>query len=297
MKKLVPLKSIYAFVAVAETGSMTDAAEVLYVSHSAVSQAIKALEAQLNRPLFRRVGRRVELNAAGRKYYRQVAPALSQIVEASESLAREASSNRLTLNMVNSLALHWWIPRVPDFQQVAPQIDVRISTLNHVFDLEQEGVDVALIHGQPEDWPGYHCEKLGDDALIMICSPHLLAQSQEGPEQLLSRYPAIYVTNPRRQDDWQLWCQASEISAPPSQKNLTFSTSVQAVQATIRQLGVLITHQQFVRDEIEQGMLTQVGRAVIHPQRHFYLVCSPDRLKQESIQVLRSWLRGEFARS
>ncbi|MFA0284118.1 LysR family transcriptional regulator, partial [Vibrio sp. 10N.222.55.F12] len=38
MKKLVPLKSVYAFIAVAETGSMTDAARVLYVSHSAVSQ-------------------------------------------------------------------------------------------------------------------------------------------------------------------------------------------------------------------------------------------------------------------
>ncbi|WP_411020943.1 LysR family transcriptional regulator, partial [Salmonella sp. ZJHZ21_0176] len=67
MKKLVPLKSVYAFVAVAETGSMTEAAHVLYVSHSAVSQAIKSLEQQVNKPLFQRVGRRVVLNAAGKR--------------------------------------------------------------------------------------------------------------------------------------------------------------------------------------------------------------------------------------
>ena len=44
MKRPIPLKSVYAFVAVAETGSMTDAAQLLSVSHSAISQSIKNLE-------------------------------------------------------------------------------------------------------------------------------------------------------------------------------------------------------------------------------------------------------------
>lgn len=51
MKKLAPLKSIHSFVAVAETGSMTDAALQLNVSHSAVSQAIKSLEHQVGQPV------------------------------------------------------------------------------------------------------------------------------------------------------------------------------------------------------------------------------------------------------
>lgn len=298
MRKLIPLKSIYAFVAVAETGSMTEAADVLSVSHSAVSQAIKSLEGQLNLPLFRRVGRRVELNHEGRKYYRKVAPALTQIVEASESLAREGQGNRLTLNMVNSLALHWWIPRVPDFQQLAPHIDIRISNLIQVFDLDREGVDVALLHGKPDEWQNYYCEKLGEDELIMVCSPHLLDQSaQVAPELLLSRYPAIYAANPRRINDWQVWCQVNQMSVPSQQKNLTFTASVQAVQATIRRLGVLITHKQFVRDDIKHGMLVQIGEPVPNPYQDFYFVCTPEKLKLESVMMLRNWLKGEFAKS
>lgn len=108
---------------------MTDAARVLYVSHSAVSQAIKSLEQLVNKPLFKRVGRRVVLNAAGKRYYRKVAPALEQVIEATEELARTPNDHRITLNMVNSLAMHWWIPRVPDFQAFAPSLDIRISTL------------------------------------------------------------------------------------------------------------------------------------------------------------------------
>jgi len=51
MIKSAPLKSLYTFIAVAETGSMVLAAEQLSISHSAVSQSIKALELQLNIPL------------------------------------------------------------------------------------------------------------------------------------------------------------------------------------------------------------------------------------------------------
>lgn len=117
MRKLVPLKSIYAFVAVAESGSMTEAAQLLSVSHSAISQAIKSLESQVNKPLFDRIGRHVYLNTEGKKkYYRKVAPALEQIVDATEALMHDQNSQRITLNMVNSLALHWWIPRMPRFK-------------------------------------------------------------------------------------------------------------------------------------------------------------------------------------
>ena len=161
MRKLIPLKSLYTFVAVAETGSMTEAAQVLSVSHSAVSQAIKSLESQLNQPLFNRVGRSVTLNSAGQKYYRKVAPALEQIVDATESMLVSHNSNRLTLNMINSLALHWWIPRVPTFQAFAPNVDIRISTLTGAFSLEAEGVDVALIHGFQREWQGVLLRKIG----------------------------------------------------------------------------------------------------------------------------------------
>ncbi|KMV28479.1 LysR family transcriptional regulator [Photobacterium swingsii] len=308
MRKLVPLKSIYAFVAVAEMGSMTEAADVLCVSHSAISQAIKALEKQIGQPLFNRTGRRVELNQAGRKYYRKVAPALEQIVEATEELVDIHHDKHLTINMVHSLALHWWIPRVPDFQQAMPELDVRISNILGSFELEREGVDIALIHGKPNEWEDYYCEKLGDDELIMVCSPQLIELATSPPlkkalksphlidsaKRLLSHFPPIFVTNDRRKHDWQVWCEANGIELPLQQNNLTFSASIQAVQATIRRLGVLITHRQFVRDDITHGVLAEIGPSVLNPYQDYYFVCPPDKLRRETALMLRAWLREQF---
>ncbi|MFB1052566.1 LysR substrate-binding domain-containing protein [Vibrio diabolicus] len=295
MRKLVPLKSIYAFVAVAESGSMTEAAQILSVSHSAVSQAIKSLETQVNKPLFDRVGRQVQLNADGKKYYRKVAPALEQIVDATEALIQDQSLQRITLNMVNSLALHWWIPRMSSLQDFAPQLDVRLSNLSGRFNLEQEGIDAALVHGNSEEWQDYYCEKLSEDELVLVCSPELIAKTNDSNiAQLLKQYPIIEVTNERRKNDWNVWQNATGILRPKSKKPITFNMSIQAVQATTRRLGLLVTHRLFVKDDIKYGQLIELGKPVINPNQQFYFVCPPHKLKLESFHLLRSWLQQSF---
>ena len=296
MRKLVPLKSIYAFVAVAESGSMTEAAQILSVSHSAVSQAIKSLETQVNKPLFDRVGRQVQLNADGKKYYRKVAPALEQIVDATEALIQDQNLQRITLNMVNSLALHWWIPRMSSLQDFAPQLDVRLSNLSGRFNLEQEGIDAALVHGNTEEWQDYYCEKLSEDELVLVCSPELIAKTNDSNiAQLLKQYPIIEVTNERRKNDWNVWQNATGVLRPKSKKPITFNMSIQAVQATTRRLGLLVTHRLFVKDDIKYGQLIELGKPVINPNQQFYFVCPPHKLKQEAFHLLRSWLRQEFS--
>lgn len=297
MRKILPLKSIYAFVAVAETGSMTEAAKALNVSHSAISQSIKSLETQLGQPLFQRVGRQVQLNSQGRKYYKDVSPALETIVNATEAIIHPPSSNRITLNMINSLAIRWWVPKVEEFQQYAPEIDIRLSNLIGAFDLDQESVDVAIIHGKTEEWQGYYCEKLGDDELVLVCSPDLLELEKDNylsPDTLIKRYPAIYADNLRRKGDWNTWCQTYQLPVPQKRRNLSFITSVQAVQAAIRRLGVLVTHRLFVRDDIKHGLLVEIGAPVKNPHQDFYFACQPDKLRQDSVLTLRSWLREEF---
>ncbi|MGV2986005.1 LysR substrate-binding domain-containing protein [Vibrio sp. E150_011] len=295
MKKYAPLKSIYAFVKVAETGSMSRAAEQLNVTHSAVSQSIKALESQLATQLFRRVGRHIELNSNGQQYYREVAPAIEKILEANEAMLNSEASNRLTINMVNSLALHWWIPRVPSLQIAAPQLDIRISNRVGAFSLEMEGVDVALIHDSIDEWQDYVCEKLADDELILVCSPTVLNNNPSiSVEQIIASYPAISVANNRRKHDWQIWCEAYQLLLPTSPNNLTFNASVQAIHATIRNLGVLVTHRQFVKDDIDHGLLVEIGVAVANPVQAFYFACAPDKLKSDSVIALRNWLRQEF---
>lgn len=275
---------------------MTEAANLLSVSHSAISQAVKNLESLIGQPLFQRIGRQVQLNAIGQRYYNDVAPALKAIIAATESVTQQPQSNRITVNMVNSLAMHWWVPRVGDLQQYAPNIDIRLSNLIGSFDLNQEGVDVAIIHGKNDEWQDYYCEKLGDDELLLVCSPELLDSFEASPSaaDLLARYPAIYAENLRRKMDWSVWCEGNSLPVPKQNKNLNFIASIHAVQAAIRKLGILVTHRLFVRDDIKHGMLVEVGTPVNNPHQEFFFVCRPEKLRNENVVTLKSWLQKEF---
>ncbi|MCQ8200664.1 LysR family transcriptional regulator, partial [Vibrio parahaemolyticus] len=75
--------------------------------------------------------------------------------------------------MENSWALLWWIPRMPRLQTYAPLLVVRLSNLSGRFNLEQEGVDAALVHGNPVAWQDYYCEKLSEEELVVGGSPDL----------------------------------------------------------------------------------------------------------------------------
>lgn len=187
------------------------------------------------------------------------------------------------------------IPRVTNLQQFAPDLDIRISNLVGSFNLEREGVDIAIIHGTTDEWQDYYCEKLGDDELVMVCSSNIYDALHCA--ELLSvalNQPIIMVNNERRKHDWDIWCQAHALALPTLHNNLTFNTSVQAIHAAIRGLGVLVTHKLFVKDEIEQGLLSQVGKPILNPFHAFYFACLPDKLKYPSITTLQTWLKAEF---
>ncbi len=294
-KSAPPLKSLYTFVAVADCGSMTAAAKTLNVSHSAVSQSIKTLESQLNTQLFKRIGRQVELNREGHQYYKKIAPAIAQILQASEALSAPKNSNRIMLNMVNSLALHWWIPKVDQFQKDAPHIDIRISSLPFVFDLDNEGIDVALIHGNKEEWNNYYFEHLADDELILVCSPTLLERANtRDPLKLIEQFSAIYVTNPRRKDDWEIWAKAMKVMPPKRKPNLSFDATIQSMQAARNGLGILVTHKEFALNDLNAGVLMQISSEVLHPSKAFYFACNPEQLNKESVITLKDWLTKMF---
>lgn len=128
MRKLVPLKSIYAFVAVAESGSMTEAAQLLSVSHSAISQAIKSLESQVNKPLFDRIGRHVYLNTEGKKILPQSRASVRTNRRCNRSTDARSELSTHYAKHGEFLGTALVDPTYATLQAYAPQLDVRLST-------------------------------------------------------------------------------------------------------------------------------------------------------------------------
>jgi LysR family glycine cleavage system transcriptional activator len=154
MADFPPVASLRSFEAVARLGSVTQAAHEMSVTHSAVSQHIKQLEALVGVSLFIRHGRGVRITEEGRLYALQIREALQHIADATRMVQIKPRTMEVTLATLPSFGCHWLLPRLARFQARHPQIAVRLLTSLAVVNLQQEGIDLAIRMGQG-DWEGW----------------------------------------------------------------------------------------------------------------------------------------------
>ncbi|MGN6580777.1 MAG: LysR substrate-binding domain-containing protein [Bordetella sp.] len=146
----IQLPALAAFAAVARHGSFTRAAGETGVSPSALSQSVRALEAQLKIRLFNRTTRRVALTEAGAQFFERVRPALAELADAIEALDetrdRPAGTLRVTLpRIANELLV---LPHLGEFTQRYPQIRLELALDDGFTDLVAQGFDAGIRLGQ-----------------------------------------------------------------------------------------------------------------------------------------------------
>ena len=171
------LGSIELFCKAAELGGFTSAATALGVTPAAVSRSVGRLEARLGARLFVRTTRQIKLTDDGRLYYQQCQQALQQIAEASRVVAGQqaAPSGVLRISAPTTYAHHRLFPLLPRFMAAHPQVRVEISVCNRNIDFVEDGFDLAIRLGTPQD-SRLVARKLEDATLGVFAAPSYIAQ-------------------------------------------------------------------------------------------------------------------------
>src|SRR5215831_6648305 len=142
-KDLPSLDLLKGFEAAARNLSFTKAAHELFVTQSAISRQVKALEEQLGVQLFRRRHRELLLTDAGQALYKAAGEVLRVLQETAAKLSGRGGG-MLTVTTTISFASLWLVPRLARFRAQHPEIDVRIAATNDIMDMDRDGIDVAI---------------------------------------------------------------------------------------------------------------------------------------------------------
>ncbi|HEY5363518.1 MAG TPA: LysR family transcriptional regulator [Aestuariivirga sp.] len=134
------------FHAVAEAGSFTHAGHELLLSQSAVSRQVSALEADLKVPLFHRHARGLILTEQGEVLYRTANDVLGRLAEVKTRLmdSKEKPSGDLRITTTVGLGSVWLTPRIKEFMELYPDINVVLLLENRELDLSMREADVAI---------------------------------------------------------------------------------------------------------------------------------------------------------
>lgn len=181
-----PLQSYSAFVRSFEAGSFSAVARELGISQSAVSKQIASLEASLGVQLFTRTTRKLQPTTEALNLYDHVRQLLDA-VETLRSARGEQSPARGTLRITLPTALgrHRICPRLPDFLQQNPMVDVEALLTDEVLDLVEEGIDLAVRIGTLSP-STLMARPWGLMDQVVVASPTYLAQRRapESPSDL-----------------------------------------------------------------------------------------------------------------
>jgi LysR family glycine cleavage system transcriptional activator len=288
--RLPSLNGLRAFEAAARHLSFTLAASELNVTQTAISHQIRRLEEELGIRLFIRQNRALALTPEARDYLPGVRAAFNDLRLATDRLLRKDDDKVLTVSTLASLAAKWLLPRLADFQEANPDIDVRITTSTSLVDFQRDDVDAAIRYGRGQ-WPGVRADWLMADELFPVCSPSLLRGDKplRQPEDLRG-YPLLHTSN-ANSDDWRLWLTAAGLPADiAKQPGITFDMIFMTIQAAIDGIGVAMGRTSYVRDDITKGRLVVPFKIALPADAGFYLVSPEGRREAPKLAAFRQWM-------
>lgn len=282
-----PLNALRAFEATARHLSVKNAAEELCVTPGAVSQLLKTLELNLGVKLFHRVNRGIFLTDIGQAYLPPVRNAFRQIIEASSRIASVEETGILTVSVTSFFASAWLVPRLTQFQNNNPEIDLRVVTNNQLVDFSRDGVDVAIRHGLGV-YPGLASHRVLAVDIVPVAAPKLVDRlGRPASPADLTRWPHVHDAERKA---WHRWFQSQGVEEVGPLRGPSFDDSGLLVKAVLAGQGVGLLPAAMVATELAQGQLVRVADITLLEDFAYYLVYPEARHDRPKIAAFRRWI-------
>ncbi|MFW8567153.1 LysR substrate-binding domain-containing protein [Orrella sp. 11846] len=286
MRKGIPnLGALQAFEATARLGSFSRAADELSLTHSAVHRQVSSLEQRLGVALFVRVRRRITLTEQGEQYATRIRQHLEQISKDTFSLMSEAElGSRLHLAVLPTLAAHWLIPRLPDFQRHHSSVSVSLSLRTLPFQFGDHPFDAAIYHSRAF-WPGTVGVCLFDEeALLPVCAPFL-----KPAEQMPAKLTHLHLNS--RQSAWRDWyAQAGLEYQPQVEAGPRYEVFTMVLAGAKAGLGVGLVPRFLAQDALDRGELVLTSDVTLPVPESYYFGYPAHSEPSDSLRAFEAWL-------
>lgn len=298
-KAIPPLNNLHTFSIAAKHLSFSKAAHEMSVTQAAVSQQIRLLEERLGFALFQRLHRQLKLTKEGKALQTPVNLAVNQISDALELLRKDDLSGVLTVSTLPSLAMKWLIPRLAEFNQTYPDIDVHIHADIALTNFRTDIDDLAIRYGHQED-NDLQATKLMAEEVFLVASPSLLKGKYPLKKMTDIKHHTLlhdsvdchleaYGYTTLREINWQYFSEILGVDVTQN-KNLTFTQAHLVLQAAGEGQGVAIARSALVADDLQSGRLVKIYPSKVIKSPGYHIVYPKAYANRKKIQVFEKWL-------
>ncbi len=283
----LPLNALRAFEAVAAHLSFTAAAHALNVTTAAVSSHIKSLEEFLETPLFVRHSRSVRLTPQGARLLPGVQRGMGELTRAVDQLRQDRTSGLLNISLLGSFLQKWLLPRLGDFYQKSPDVDLRFSASRELVDFMHTDFHAAVRYGGGQ-WADLRAEKMLDDWVFPVASPALLAKLGEirtlGD---LNKYPLLHSAS----EPWVDWLRRVGGDTTRVERGPVMDDSASLLTAAEQGHGLALARWSLVAGDLASGRLVRPSSQSVRQHNAYYFVAPNHHFDLPKVIRFRDWLR------
>ena len=280
---MVNLELYRVFYTVAKCGSLTRAAEELYISQPAVSQSIKQLENQLGVILFNRTHRGMELSSQGGKLiFGEVEQALKLLSEAENRIAemKSAAAGTIRIGASDTIFEYFLADKIVDFHERFPSVNIELMadfTPDTIEKLKANRCDVAFVNlpiSEDEQLQLYgNCMRLND--VFIVGEKYAELANGKQPLSVLKEYPLIVMDkNTVARQAFESFLGRVGVELKPSIEVGSWDLMKRLV---CRGMGVGVIPREYATRQLESGELFEVETDPVLPARAVGLLLPKDR--------------------
>lgn len=287
-RRLPNLAALRAFEAAARHQNFSRAAEEVHLTHGAISHQVRALEEDLGIALFSRHGKKIAITSEGEQFAEAVRKALGDIAQAAEVLRKSKQQPRLAVTALPSFAARWLSPRLGQFIEQYPNLEVSLQSSNHLSNFLLENIDIGIRFGTGK-YPGLVSEHLFDDMYYPVCSPGYNGGVLPNSIAELAQCHLLRCLH----EPWEPWFRlAGSHFAEPS-GGLIFQDSSMLTRAAVDGQGIALGRHSIVQADVEAGLLLRLFDIALPCSSSYYLVYPELALQKPHVRAFRDWIWQE----
>jgi DNA-binding transcriptional LysR family regulator len=297
LRALPSLDFLRGFEAAGRRLSFTLAAEELFVTQSALSRQIKALEDALGVPLFERRHRALALTPAGVAFHRDVTSALGALASAADAVRGVSRAPGLAVSTTVSFASLWIIPRLSRFRARHPEVEVYVSADDRTVDLSRGDIDVAIRY-LPESAAPENALRLFGERMLPVVSPMLLRRGSAPLARPadLAHHVLLHLDDPEGRMPWLNWPAWLTGNGAPDLKpagSLRFRLYDQVIQAAVGGQGIALGRIPMIAEHLRDGRLVAPFARRYDSARGYFAIAAPGAAERADVAAFIRWLDDE----
>ena len=284
------LQRLAVFEAAGRLGTFTAAARELGMTQPAITQHVRALEANLGIVLFNRTANRARLSDAGRRLLDAVGQGFATIEMELDRLGAEESTFVLAANP--GVAQRWLVPHLDGLRTAVGDVNLRLWLFDRNSDLAGDVFDAA-IHAGDGDWPNHECVLLFPEIVVPVATPAraaILGLGEDTPARDLLTETLLHLDAADRSwMSWTTWFEHHGLALPSGSSTVLYNNYAMVLQEAIAGRGIALAWRYMIDELLDQELLVTVGPEVHHPTSGWYLIWPATR-HESAVGRLAAWL-------